>query len=89
MVVVPGGCTPYLQACDIRIYKSFKDRMAPLINEWKTSDHVQYTRGGNPCPLSAREVAGCVKKAWQSVPSEVITSQLVVQVSVTITKNGT
>ncbi|EEY60889.1 uncharacterized protein PITG_13649 [Phytophthora infestans T30-4] len=30
MVVVPGGCTPYLQAGDIGIYKSFKDHMAPF-----------------------------------------------------------
>lgn len=64
MVDVPGGCTPYLQAGDIGIYKSFKDSMAPLINEWKTSDRGEYTRGGSPRPPSMSEVAGWVMKAW-------------------------
>ncbi|POM78314.1 Pogo transposable element with KRAB domainlike [Phytophthora palmivora] len=76
MVVVPGGCTPYLQAGDIGIYKSFKDHMAPLIDEWKRSDRVQYTRGGYPRPPPAREVAAWVKKAWKSVPPDVVAKSI-------------
>ncbi|RAW21076.1 hypothetical protein PC110_g22481 [Phytophthora cactorum] len=52
MCVVPGGLTPYLQAGDVGIYKSFKDRMTGLITAWKESNAVTYTRGGNPSPTS-------------------------------------
>ncbi|KAG6945255.1 hypothetical protein JG687_00017400, partial [Phytophthora cactorum] len=44
----PGGLTPYLQARDIGIYKSFKDLLYLEINAWKQSDKVEYTRFGNP-----------------------------------------
>ncbi|KAJ0392882.1 hypothetical protein ATCC90586_010564 [Pythium insidiosum] len=47
MCVIPGGMTPYPQAGDIGVYKSFKDKMAPLIDQWKRSDSVEDTRGGN------------------------------------------
>ncbi|KAG3019838.1 hypothetical protein PC123_g9609 [Phytophthora cactorum] len=56
MAVIPGGPTPYLQAGDVGIFKSFKDRMAVLIDEWKRSDQVAYTRGGNPKPPSSETV---------------------------------
>ena len=46
-VVIPGGLTPYLQASDIGIYREFKDRVSSLINVWKHSDSLEYTRGGN------------------------------------------
>ncbi|KAG2790400.1 hypothetical protein PC129_g6870 [Phytophthora cactorum] len=48
MCVAPGGLTPYLQAGDIGIYKSFKDLLYMEINTWKESDQVEYTRFGNP-----------------------------------------
>ena len=30
-IVVPGGLTPYVQAGDLGIYKSFKDQIGPII----------------------------------------------------------
>ncbi len=50
LTVIPGGLTPYLQAGDIGIYREFKDKISNLINEWKNSDGVEYTRGGNTKP---------------------------------------
>lgn len=32
LIVIPGGMTPYLQAGDIGIYKSFKDHISPVID---------------------------------------------------------
>jgi hypothetical protein len=32
--VIPGGLTAYVQAGDIGIYKSFKDALSPLIEDW-------------------------------------------------------
>ncbi|KAG2770811.1 hypothetical protein PC112_g25407 [Phytophthora cactorum] len=48
MCVIPGGLTPYLQAGDIGIYKTFKDLLYMEINAWKESDKVEYTRFSNP-----------------------------------------
>ncbi|DAZ92987.1 TPA: hypothetical protein N0F65_006342 [Lagenidium giganteum] len=41
MAVIPGGLTPYLQAGDVGIYKSFKDKMSVFIDDWKRSDAVE------------------------------------------------
>jgi hypothetical protein len=72
MSVVPGGLTPYLQAGDIGIYKSFKDNMSIQIDEWKRSDKVVYTRGGNPRPPSVEIVTDWIKKAWRETPDDVV-----------------
>ena len=50
MVVIPGGCTPYLQAGDIGIFRELKDKLSVAIEAWKNSDSIEYTCGGNPNP---------------------------------------
>ncbi|KAE9037801.1 hypothetical protein PR003_g8976 [Phytophthora rubi] len=72
MAVIPGGLTPYLQAGDVGIFKSFKDKMSVLIDEWKLSDQVAYTRGGNPRPPTIETVASWVASAWRQVPDDVV-----------------
>lgn len=76
MCVIPGGMTPYLQAGDIGIYKSFKDKMGPLIDAWKRSDEVEYTRGGNPKPPSVDVVTKWIRRAWREVPDEVVAKSI-------------
>lgn len=70
--VVPGGLTAYVQAGDIGIYKSFKDKCSALIDAWKASGEVQLTARGNPRPPSEEVVAGWVRTAWRNVPQDVI-----------------
>ncbi|GMF46963.1 unnamed protein product [Phytophthora fragariaefolia] len=72
MFVIPGGLTPYVQAGDIRIYKSFKDRLSGIIDEWKSTNRVQYTKGGNPKQPPVEDEVQWVKTAWNDVPDEVI-----------------
>jgi hypothetical protein len=72
MCVIPGGLTPYLQAGDVGIYKSFKDKVSEHITEWKHSDAVSYTRGGNPRPPPTETVADWVTRAWNAVSKEVV-----------------
>ncbi|POM73984.1 Pogo transposable element with KRAB domainlike [Phytophthora palmivora] len=43
---------------DNGIFKSFKDRFSSVIEEWKRSDRVAYTKAGNP---KAPDVAGVVR----------------------------
>ena len=74
--VIPGGLTAYLQAGDLGIYKSWKDKISPLIDSWKKSDSVQYTRGGNPKPPSVEIVCRWVMQAWRAVPSDVVTKSI-------------
>ncbi|KAG4243602.1 hypothetical protein PC116_g8546 [Phytophthora cactorum] len=67
---------PYLQASDVGIYRSFKDRMVGLITAWKESDAVTYTRGVNPRPPFVETVADWVSTAWKRVPEEVVMSSI-------------
>jgi len=67
LIVIPGGLTPYLQAGDIGIYKEFKDKLGNIINEWKNSDMVEYTRGGNPRPPETETVNRWVCDAWMAL----------------------
>jgi hypothetical protein len=67
LIVIPGGLTPYLQAGDIGIYREFKDKVCNLIDIWKRSDGVQYTRGGNPKPPPDAVVQGWVRDSWNGV----------------------
>ncbi|GMF12501.1 unnamed protein product [Phytophthora lilii] len=51
---------------------SFKDKLSPIIDSWKKSDAVLYTRGGNPKPPSVETVANWVNFAWRDVPADVV-----------------
>ena len=59
--------TPCLQAGDIGIYCEFKDKISVLIDRWKQSDAVEYTRGGNPKPPAKETVHTWVSDAWKGV----------------------
>ena len=65
MIIIPGGCTPYLQAGDIGIYRELKDRPSATIEAWKHSNNVQYTKGGNPKAPSHSIVNSWFQDAWQ------------------------
>ncbi|OWZ10219.1 Pogo transposable element [Phytophthora megakarya] len=72
MFVIPGGLTPYVQAGDIGIYKSFKDKLSVIIDEWKSSDRVMYTEAGNPKQPPVEDVVQWVQTAWKTVPDVVV-----------------
>ncbi|OWZ21105.1 hypothetical protein PHMEG_0004400 [Phytophthora megakarya] len=72
MAVIPGGLTPYLQAGDVGIYKSFKDSISKLIEQWKRSDKVTYTKAGNPRAPDISLVTSWVSQAWKETPVEVV-----------------
>ncbi len=48
--VVPGGLTPYVQAGDLDIYKSFRDKISSVMAAWKSSDKVKRTASRKPKP---------------------------------------
>jgi DDE superfamily endonuclease len=67
LIVIPGGLTAYLQAGDIGVNKEFKDKVFEMINQWKNSDLVQYTRGGNPRRPAQDIVNSWVSRAWDEL----------------------
>ena len=46
-VIIPGGCTKYIQAPDVFWNKPFKARMTELYDQWLSEDVHQFTEGGN------------------------------------------
>ncbi|POM68628.1 Pogo transposable element with KRAB domainlike [Phytophthora palmivora] len=76
LCVIPGGLTAYLQAGDIGIYKQFKDNLCSLIDDWKNSDRVEYTRQGNPRPPSIEVVADWVHEAWRDTDQCVVENSI-------------
>nr|CCA23934.1 conserved hypothetical protein [Albugo laibachii Nc14] len=72
MCAIPGGLTSYLQAGDIGTYSSLKEKLSSFINSWKSSDKVDYTRGGNTRPSKNEAVAPWVALEWKDVPDTVV-----------------
>ena len=54
------------------IYKSFKDKISPLIAAWKNSNQVKKTASGNPKPPEKEVVCRWVSQAWRQVEPIVI-----------------
>ena len=46
-VIIPGGCTKYIQAPDVFWNKPFKARMTEFYDQWLSEDVHQFTEGGN------------------------------------------
>ena len=61
--IISGGLTSYVQARDIGIYKSFKDNLSPLIEDWKNSGNIELTKGENPKPPKEDIICDWVKIA--------------------------
>ena len=72
LIAIPGGMTPYLQAGDIGIYKEFKDLLSPIIDAWKKSDSIEYTKAGNPKQPKNEIVRTWVKDAWRAISNDTI-----------------
>ena len=67
LIVIPGGCTPYLQAGDIAVFRELKAKLGDIINAWKESGEVHYTAGGNPKKPANHVVESWVNDAWRSL----------------------
>lgn len=57
---------------DLEIYKSFKDKISPIIADWKYSDQVERTQSGNPKPLKENTICSWVLNAWNQVDANTV-----------------
>ena len=55
-MIIPGGCTKYIQATDVCWNKPFKARMTKLYNQLLSEGVHQLTEGGNMKPPSTKRI---------------------------------
>lgn len=74
MACIPGGCTKLLQPADVSWNKSFKEKYRELYENWLQEDDrkLDVTVHGNPRGPSKLRMVEWVKKAWDSLTSEII-----------------
>ena len=69
-VIVPGGCTKYIQASDVCWNKPFKARMTELYDQWLSEGVHQFTEGGNMKPPSRKRIIEWVLDPWSQLSKE-------------------
>ena len=65
-VIVPGGCTKYIQAPDVSWNKPFKTKVTEKYNKWMANGQHKFTAAGNMCAPPRREIVKSILKAWMS-----------------------
>ena len=73
-VIVPGGCTKYVQAPDVVCNKPFKAFIANKYDEWLAAGVHEYTEAGNLKPVPRRKIVEWVIESWDSLPKEMVTN---------------
>ena len=71
-VIIPGGCTKYIQAPDVSWNKPFKTRVTELYDQWLSEGVHQYTEGGNIKAPSRKRIVEWILDAWSQLPKESI-----------------
>ena len=75
-IIIPGGMTLYLQAGDIGIFRELKNHLSLIIDSWKNSANVEYTKNGNPKAPDHSIVQSWVSDAWTKVSMDTIASSI-------------
>ena len=55
-VIVPGGCTKYIQALDVCWNKPFKEFIGTKYDHWMAEGVHQYTEAGNMKPPPRKKI---------------------------------
>ena len=72
-VVVPGGCTKFIQAPDVSWNKPMKEYLREMYDEWLAEGEHELTAHGNMRPPSRpQQMVEWILAAWKKVPVEVI-----------------
>ena len=74
MVVVPGGCTKYIQAPDVCWNAPFKELVTERYDEWRAEGSQEYTAQGNLNAPPRRKIIEWILEAWKNVRIDVIKS---------------
>ena len=72
-VLVPGGCTKYIQAPDVSWNKPFKAYCTEKYDEWLEAEGIhQETDSGNLKPPPRRTIVNWILDSWNQLSSEII-----------------
>ena len=71
-LVLPGGCTKYVQAPDVSWNKPFKTMVTELYNNWLSQGIQEYTPSGNLKAPPKKLMVEWVLESWASLSPEVI-----------------
>ena len=72
-VLVPGGCTKYIQAPDVSWSKPFKTYCTEKYDGWLEAEGIhQETGGGNLKPSPRRTIVNWILDSWNQLSSEII-----------------
>ena len=75
-LIVPGGCTKYMQAPDLVWNKPFKAKIQEFYDDWLANGVHEYTTVGNMKPAPRRKIAQWVLQAWESFSKEMIINSM-------------
>ena len=62
-VIVPGGCTKYVQAPGVVWNKSFKGKIQEMYDDWLANEKHEYTAAGNIKPVPRRVMVEWIIKS--------------------------
>lgn len=71
-VVVPGGCTKFVQPADVSWNKPFKDRYREKYQEWMLNNEQEYTESGNMKAPPLTNVLTWIESSWKEISKESI-----------------
>ena len=71
-VIVPGGCTRYIQAPDVAWNEPFKAKATEKYDAWIADRAHSFTAAGNVCGPPRREVIKWVLEAWETIDKVLI-----------------
>ena len=72
-VIIPGGCTKYIQAPYVCCNKPFKVRMPKLYGQWLSEGVHQFAEGGN-MKAPFRKIIEWILDTWSQLSKENIKS---------------
>ena len=71
-VIVPGGCTKYIQASDVLWNKPFKTKVTEKYDEWRANGQHTFTAAGNIRAPPLREIVQWILGAWNDLDKDII-----------------
>ena len=71
-LIIPGGCTKYIQAPDMVWNKPFKANVTEKYDEWMAGEAHSFTAAGNMCAPPRREIVKWILAAWDGLDKTMI-----------------
>ena len=71
-IIVPGGCTKFIQAADVSWNKPIKEHLGEMYDKWLAENEHELTAQGNMRAPSRRQMVRWVLEAWKELPDDLI-----------------